>query len=56
VAAARASLTCGQVAELVAATSEPMSWERFRDNVTGAVERTSFRIPADPEMAEARFC
>ncbi len=54
--AARAALACGDLAEYVAATSAPMSWTRFWANLTGSVERTSLRIPADPEEAEARFC
>lgn len=54
--AARAALGCGELADYVAATSAPMSWSRFWDNLTGSVERTSLRIPADPGEAEARFC
>lgn len=54
--AARDALRCGELAELVAATSEPMSWGRFRDNLTGAVDRTSLRIPADPREARDTFC
>jgi arabinofuranosyltransferase len=54
--ASRAALGCGDLAELVAATTEPMSWDRFRDNLLGAREHTSLRIPIDPFAAERQFC
>ncbi|RZU33020.1 hypothetical protein [Blastococcus saxobsidens] len=56
VAAAREVLSCGEVAELIAATNDPLTWDRFWDNVRGSVQRTSLRIPADPEEARQRFC
>ncbi|MPQ97744.1 hypothetical protein GB931_07380 [Modestobacter sp. I12A-02628] len=56
VAAARVALTCGAAAELVEATSAPLSWTRFVDNVLGAPARTSLRIPTDPQQAEAALC
>lgn len=56
VAASRAALSCGDLAELIAATTEPMSWDRFWDNLVGAPERTSLRIPIDPFAAERQFC
>lgn len=55
-AASRAALSCGDLAELVAATTEPMTWGRFADNLVGARDRTSLRIPIDPFAAERRFC
>ncbi len=55
-AAAQDALRCGDLADLVAATSGPMTWDRFRDNLTGAVDRTSLRIPSDPRQARALFC
>jgi arabinofuranosyltransferase len=56
VAASRAALSCGDLAELVAATTEPMSWDRFVDNLVGAPDRTALRVPVDPFEAERRFC
>lgn len=56
VAASRAALSCGDLAELLAATTEPMSWDRFWSNVAGAPDRTSLRIPVDPFAAERQFC
>ncbi|WP_164701770.1 hypothetical protein [Modestobacter sp. KNN46-3] len=56
VAAARATLDCGPVRELLEATNAPLTWGRFWDNLTGAPSRTSLRIPADPAEAQAQFC
>ena len=54
--ASRAALGCGDLAELVEATTEPLTWERFRDNLVGAPARTALRVPIDPFAAERRFC
>ncbi len=56
VAASRAALSCGDLAELLEATTAPMTWERFWDNLIGASDRTSLRIPTDPFEAEREFC
>lgn len=56
IAASRAALSCGDLAELVEATTAPMTWERFTDNLLGARDRTSLRIPIDPFAAERAFC
>jgi arabinofuranosyltransferase len=56
VAAARRALDCGQLAELRAATRDPMTPGRFLRNVTGAWDRTSFRFPNSPEQAERQLC
>ena len=56
VAAARAALSCGDLAELVEATTEPLTVSRFVDNLLGAPGRTSLRIPTDPFAAEREFC
>jgi arabinofuranosyltransferase len=56
IADARAALSCGTAAELLAATNEPLTWDRFWDNLTGSFERTSMRIPLDPAAAEQQFC
>jgi arabinofuranosyltransferase len=56
VAAARSALSCGAAAELIAATRDPLSWDRFRDNLLGSLDRTAVRIPADPFEAEQQLC
>lgn len=56
VAAARRALDCGPLAELRAATRDPMTPGRFLRNVTGVWERTSFRFPNDPVRAEQQLC
>jgi arabinofuranosyltransferase len=55
-AAARTALSCGDLAELISATTEPLSWGRFWANVAGASDRTSLRIPVDPFAAVRQFC
>ncbi|MET7363869.1 hypothetical protein ABZS76_36235 [Streptomyces sp. NPDC005562] len=54
--AARRALRCGRLAELRAATRAPMTAGRFWHNLTGAVQRTSFRFPNDPVRAERELC
>ncbi|MFI7316011.1 hypothetical protein [Streptomyces venezuelae] len=54
--AARRALRCGPLAELRAATRAPLTVRRFWRNLTGAVERTSFRFPNDPVRAERQVC
>ncbi|MEU7582185.1 hypothetical protein AB0B50_31900 [Streptomyces sp. NPDC041068] len=54
--AARRALRCGPLAELREATRAPMTAGRFWRNLTGAVERTSFRFPNDPVRAERELC
>jgi arabinofuranosyltransferase len=54
--AARAALGCGDLKELLESVGAPMSASRFWDNLTGALDRTSLRIPADPIAAERKFC
>ncbi|QQC89360.1 hypothetical protein [Streptomyces alfalfae] len=54
--AARRALRCGPFAELRAATRAPMTAGRFWRNLTGAVERTSFRFSNDPVRAERQAC
>jgi arabinofuranosyltransferase len=56
VLAARHALTCGRLADLMASVDQPMSPGRFWHNLTGAVARTSLRVPADPFAAEREFC
>ncbi|MEU8133608.1 hypothetical protein [Streptodolium elevatio] len=54
--AAHRVLGCGDVRELLESVSEPMSFDRFWKNLTGAYERTNIRIPADPVEAARKFC
>jgi arabinofuranosyltransferase len=56
VLAAQHALTCGSLKELMDSVNQPMSVNRFLDNLTGVVSRTSLRIPADPFAAEKKFC
>lgn len=56
VEAARRALRCGPLAELRAATREPLTAGRFWRNLTGAWERTAFRFPTDPVAAERELC
>ncbi|MGC5364415.1 hypothetical protein ACPXCE_22575 [Streptomyces sp. DT24] len=56
VAAARRALTCGPLAELRAATRDPLTPGRFWHNLTGSWRRTAFRFPADPLDAERELC
>ncbi|MFD4476385.1 hypothetical protein ACFWPU_09770 [Streptomyces sp. NPDC058471] len=55
-AAARRALDCGPLAELRAATRDPLTPGRFLHNITGSWERTSFRFPNDPVRAERQLC
>ncbi|WP_405644441.1 hypothetical protein [Streptomyces sp. NBC_00019] len=54
--AARRALRCGALAELRAATRDPLTPGRFLRNVAGAWERTAFRFPNDPVVAEWELC
>jgi arabinofuranosyltransferase len=54
--AARRALRCGALAELRAATRDPLTPGRFVRNVAGAWERTAFRFPNDPVVAERKVC
>lgn len=53
---ARAALACGDFPELVAAVSEPLTPERFWNNVLLAPRLTFFKAPADPAQARAELC
>lgn len=54
--AAQRTLECGPVRELMDSVTEPMSFKRFWKNLTGAYDRTTLRIPANPVEAEKKFC
>jgi arabinofuranosyltransferase len=55
-AAARHTLTCGPVKELLDSVHAPLTLSRFVHNATGALRRARLHIPSDPMAAEARFC
>jgi arabinofuranosyltransferase len=54
--AARAALRCGRLKDLVEAVDDPLTPGRFLENLTGAMGRTSLRIPTLPQQADAAFC
>jgi arabinofuranosyltransferase len=49
--AARTALACPRTQELLDSVRAPLTAQRFRDNLTGAWERTSYRYPRDPRAA-----
>jgi arabinofuranosyltransferase len=53
---ARAALACGELAELVEATTAPLTPARFAHNLAIAWRLTRFRFPADPTAARAALC
>ena len=56
VAAAREALNCGEIPELLAAVSNPMTPARFAHNLLDAFRFYRFRIPPDPEQARKSLC
>jgi arabinofuranosyltransferase len=54
VADARAALACPRTVEMLASYRAPLTAERFRDNLTGSVERSTYRFSRD--AAEAATC
>ncbi|WP_369243768.1 hypothetical protein [Streptomyces sp. R41] len=54
--AARHALRCGPLADLQAATRDPLTPGRFLRNLAGSWARTSFRFPSDPVTAERELC
>jgi hypothetical protein len=54
--AARRALRCGALAELRAATRDPLTPGRFPRNLAGSWERTAFRFPNLPLTAERKVC
>ncbi|GAA2868017.1 beta-(1-_2)-arabinofuranosyltransferase [Pseudonocardia halophobica] len=51
---ARRALTCPATREMLASYRDPLTADRFRQNLTGAVERTSYRYPREAAEAAAR--
>jgi arabinofuranosyltransferase len=54
--AARHAMSCGALAEMLAAAREPMTVSRFLANLAGSIGRTRLVIPADPIAAEIELC
>jgi arabinofuranosyltransferase len=50
------ALTCGGLAQILAAIEEPLTFHRFLDNMRVAVAQRSLRIPADPDEARTALC
>lgn len=53
-AAADRALQCPQTRELVDSYRAPLTADRFWNNLTGAVARSSYRISRDPVVAAAQ--
>ncbi len=56
VAAARAALGCGELAELLRAVGEPLSVRRFLSNLLEAPRLSRLRFSANAEVAERELC
>ncbi|MEJ2890767.1 hypothetical protein [Actinomycetospora aeridis] len=53
--AAQQAVACPRTQEMLASVRAPLTFDRFWDNLAGAVERTSYRYPRDPlEAADCR--
>lgn len=53
---AAVALTCGDIAKLLHAVTDPLTPRRFFANIRDAWSLHHLRIPADPAAAVARFC
>lgn len=53
---ARRALGCGELADVLAAAGEPLTFTRFVDNLGVAVRRHGARWPADPRAAAQELC
>lgn len=53
---ARAALRCGDLAEIIAATEEPLTAGRFLRNITLAPRLTGLTFSEDPAKARAQLC
>jgi arabinofuranosyltransferase len=56
VVAARAALTCSDLAELLRAVQAPLTPDRFLRNVALAWRLSTLRLPRDPLLAERELC
>lgn len=53
---ARQLLACGDVAELMHATNDPMTPARFFSNLANSPKFSSMRIPISPTLAVGQYC
>jgi len=56
VEAGRHAIGCGELADLLAATSRPLTFGRFFSNVVDAPGWTRLDVPRDEQRAERKFC
>jgi len=56
VIAARHAMQCGALKEMLASVRDPMTPSRFWANLTGSLARTRLVVPANPFVAETKFC
>lgn len=56
ISAARRAVGCAELAEVIAAAREPLTRQRFIDNIGVAVRRHGARWPADPAVAARKLC
>jgi arabinofuranosyltransferase len=56
VAAARRALRCGDLRDLIEATTAPLTASRFVDNLSLALRTRSLRIAPEPRAAERELC
>lgn len=56
IASARQALACSRLEDLVDAVEGPLTPGRFLSNLTGAVSRTTLRVPPTPSDAVIKFC
>jgi arabinofuranosyltransferase len=50
------ALSCGGLQQILAGIDEPLTVQRFLDNIRVAIAQRSLRIPADPNEARAMLC
>jgi arabinofuranosyltransferase len=53
---ARRALGCGELAELHRATTDPLDWTRFLENLQNAYSFNGLRVPASTRQAARQFC
>jgi arabinofuranosyltransferase len=56
ISAAKRVVGCGELAEVIAAVREPLTRQRFIDNIGVAIRMHGARWPADPVETERELC
>jgi arabinofuranosyltransferase len=54
--AGRGAIRCGELADLLAATSRPLTLDRFFSNLVHSPGWTRLHVPRDEQQAERKFC